>query len=89
MKMLSTYIGLCISSLLATAQNSELTRLLARDYQLKPLEQAERTLTAINIISSASAVEYSAGQSVVLMSGFVAKTGSVFTARQALFPYSL
>lgn len=71
---------LALSSRLATAQQIETTRLLTPTYQAQPLEQALATLTATNTVDPPTAVEYKAGQAIVLQAGFEAKAGSVFTA---------
>lgn len=81
MAKLPIFIWLALSSLLATAQQIEATRLLTSDYQAQSLEQALTTLTATNTVDAPMAVEYKAGQSVVLRAGFEAKVGSVFTAQ--------
>jgi len=44
------------------------------------LEQAVETIEAVNVVNSATTVEYRAGQSITLQPGFEAKTGSIFTA---------
>lgn len=80
MAKVSIFIWLLLSSLLASAQAIESTRLLAGNYQPQAVEQAVVTLMATNTVAPRTLVEYKAGQSVVLQPGFQAKTGSVFKA---------
>ena len=44
------------------------------------LEQAVETIEATNIVNTSTTVNYNAGQSVILLPGFEAKLGSIFTA---------
>lgn len=44
------------------------------------LERAIETIEAVNVVHTASTVDYQAGQSVTLLPGFEAKTGSLFSA---------
>ena len=44
------------------------------------LEQAVATIEAVNVVQTSSTVAYQAGQSVTLLPGFEAKTGSSFEA---------
>ena len=80
MKTALILLGLCLNVFFATAQEIEQSRLLASDYQPKPLEQAATTLTATNKVSTSTSVEYKAGQAVILQPGFTAQAGSVFLA---------
>lgn len=44
------------------------------------VEQAVETIEAVNVVHTASTVDYQAGQSITLLPGFEAKTGSLFSA---------
>ncbi|GAB3897218.1 T9SS type A sorting domain-containing protein [Spirosoma agri] len=44
------------------------------------IQQAVETIEAVNVIGTASTVDYKAGRSVTLSTGFEAKLGSTFTA---------
>ncbi|GAB3503754.1 hypothetical protein GCM10027341_33340 [Spirosoma knui] len=62
------------------AQPVAADRVLTQEYQPRSLEQATTTLVARNTVSSAKPVVYKAGKTVILLAGFDAKPGSVFTA---------
>ena len=81
MRKLLALISFLVPSLYALAQNEEPNRLLTSTYYPKALEQASRSLTAGNVVSASQQVEYRAGKSVLLTTGFEAKAGSIFAAR--------
>lgn len=64
------------------AQNSPKTLRIQLSYEKagQYIQQAVETIEAVNIIGSTSTVEYKAGRSIELLSGFEAKAGSTFTA---------
>ena len=64
------------------AQNSPKTLRIHLSYEKSGqyIQQAVETIEAVNTIAATSTVEYKAGRSIELLSGFEAKAGSTFTA---------
>ncbi|GAB3542793.1 3-coathanger stack domain-containing protein [Spirosoma fluminis] len=80
MSKLLLLITLLLQGLRCIAQPVAADRILAKGYQPRLLEQATATLIARNTVSSAKPVVYKAGKTVILLTGFEVKPGSVFTA---------
>lgn len=81
MRYLLTLLGCCISVLsLAQVPAKSLRIQISYEKEGRYLEQAVETIEAFNTIGIGSTVDYQAGRSVALLPGFVAKTGSIFTA---------
>ncbi|GAB4024037.1 T9SS type A sorting domain-containing protein [Spirosoma koreense] len=72
--------GLWFFPLLVSAQAAESNRFLTNRYRAHALEQAVGQLQATNTVEAGSRVDYRARQSVLLLAGFEARSGSVFTA---------
>ena len=68
------------SSALAQETPQSLRIQLSYEKPGRQLEMAVRTIEAVNTVGRGSFVTYQAGNSVTLMPGFQAKTGSVFAA---------
>jgi hypothetical protein len=76
-----TAIG-CMASVVATAQTNQQSLRIQIQYEKagRYLEQASETIEAVSAIKKTANVEYQAGQSVTLLPGFSAETGSTFAA---------
>ncbi len=81
MKTILTLTGVCLSLVcLAQSPQKKLRIQISYEKAGQYLEQAVETIEAVNKVSSGTTVDYKAGQSITLMPGFEAKTGSLFTA---------
>ncbi|UFH55981.1 T9SS type A sorting domain-containing protein [Spirosoma sp. KNUC1025] len=72
----------CFITLFSSAQVAQqsLRVVVAYEKEGKYLEQAVATIEAVNTVAAATNVEYRAGSSIVMMPGFEARRGSIFTA---------
>lgn len=82
MKIILIITGVCLS-LVSLAQGPQNTLRIQISYEKagRYEEQAIETIEAINVVGTGTTVDYKAGQSVALLPGFEAKSGSVFTAQ--------
>ena len=81
MRLLLTLTG-CLITMLTVAQTAPKSVRIQISYEKAGhhLEQAVETIEAVNTIGAVSTVEYEAGRTVMLLPGFQAQHGSVFTA---------
>ena len=81
MKLVAIVAGCCLAAnCLGQAPSNNLRVQLSYERAGQYLQQAVETIEAVNIVGNASTVDYKAGRSVTLLTGFEAKLGSTFSA---------
>ncbi|GAB3749922.1 3-coathanger stack domain-containing protein [Spirosoma pomorum] len=82
LKILTVGTIASLASVVATAQTTQQFLRIQVKYEKagRYLEQATETIEAVNVVKKSASVEYQAGQSVTLLPGFSAESGSTFAA---------
>lgn len=80
MNTILTTVLLVFGGTVALAQSEVSDRVLDKNYYPSTLEQATLRLTASNRVSNSQPVEYRAGKSVLLTTGFQTRPGTTFLA---------